>query len=446
MDPTLTSPPPLTDRIQWHEGMLLTPQHFQQEGARIDALVAWQSVATNPYGWGARSLVIDEALLTSGLLRVLSLDAILPNGMAVSFDAERAQGLTLELDLAPYAGAMEQQDLSVYLVVGKTRSLREPGQPTMFRGIESALVEDEVSQALAADLPRMAINLALAAGPVPSAAYTYLRLMTLKKDNEIVRRGQALPAMLEVPADSAVRQRAQLLAAHMRSKAVFLARQTAQPSSRLEDRLNLLEQKARLSSLILNLPVLEALLRSPVVQPLPLYLALCAQLGPLATLRPGAVPVLPPPYEHADSYPAFDAVLGALADLVEEVSQEWKTCTFGFDSQAFSLAVQPEWVGTRLVVGLRGQPERELTQWMAGAVIGSRTVWTSLSDRRVLGAGRTRIDDAPELGLRSSSGYTLFAVEVSDSFIVADQELLISNANESLQAQRPQEVVLFIKG
>ena len=440
------TPPQLSNRIQWHEGMLLTPQHFQQEGARIDALLAWQSMATQPYGWGARSFVIDEALLTTGLLRVLAIDAILPNGMAVTFDCEQSQGLSLELDLSAWSSAMEQQDLSVYLVVGKTRSLREPGQPTMFRGIESELVEDEVSQALAADLPRMAINLSLAAGAVPSAAYTYLRLMTLRKDNEIVRRGDAIPAMLEVPASSDVRQRAQLLAAHMRSKAVFLARQTALPSSRLEDRLNILEQKARLSSLILNLPVLEALLRLSVVQPVPLYLALCAQLGPLATLRPGAVPLLPPVYDHADTYAAFDVVLNALSDLVEEVSQEWKTCTFGFDGHVFSLAMQPEWVGARLVVGLRGQPERELTQWMSGAIVGSKTMWTSLSDRRVLGAARWRIDDAPELGLRASSGYTLFSVEVSDSFIVADQDLLISNVNESLQAQRPQEVVLFIKG
>lgn len=439
------TPPQLSNRIQWHEGMLLTPQHFQQEGARIDALLAWQSMATHPYGWGIRNLVIDEALLTTGLLRVLALDAIFPNGMAVTFDVEQSQQ-ALDLDLSPWSSAMEQQPLSIYLLIGKTRSLREPGQPTMFRGIESDLVEDEVSQALAADLPRMATNLSLSAGAVPSAAYIHLRLMTLHKDNEIVRRTSAMPAMLEVPADSLILQRAQLLAAHMRSKAVFLARQTAMPSSRLEDRLTMLEQKARLASLILNLPVLEALLRCSVVQPLPLYLALCAQLGPLATLRPGAVPILAPAYEHADSDAAFDAVLSALADLVDEVSQEWKTCTFSFDGQAFVLAMQPQWVGARLVVGLRGHPERELTQWMAGAVIGSKTIWTSLSDRRVLGAPRSRIDDAPELGLRSSSGYTLFSVEVSDSFIVADQAILISNANESVLAQRPHEVVLFIKG
>jgi type VI secretion system protein ImpJ len=436
----------LLDRIQWHEGMLLSPQQFQQESARVDALVAWQSLAGQPAAWGVRRLLVDEARLTTGTLRILALEAILPNGMAVHFDAARAQGRTLELDLAPHAQRMEQGDLAVYLAVGAARSLHLPGQPAMFRGLESGVVDDEVSAALACEVPRMGANLQLIAGQAPGAAYVALQLATLRKENEIVRRGPFWPAQLEVPPDSGLCRRAGELAAHMRSKAMFLARQNVAPSSRLEDRLTLLEQQSRLAGLVLHLPLLEAVLRAPVLQPQPLYLALCAQLGPLAALRPGAVPPAPPPYRHADSYAAFDSVLLALQELVDEVSQDWKTCTFDFDGQAFSLAMRAEWLGKRLVVGVRGQGERALAKWMDGAVIGSRTVWPSLCERRMLGAARAGIEHAPELGLRASAGYTLFGVDTSDQFIVADQALQISNVNEHLAAHRPQELVLFIKG
>ena len=119
---------------------------------------------------------------------------------------------------------------------------------------------------------------------------------------------------------------------------------------------------------------------------------------------------------------------------------------FGFKNGVFSLEVEPQWLGKTLVIGLRGPSERELVTWMAGAVVGSETVWTSLSDRRVLGASRKRIDEAPELGVRSSVGYTLFSIEVSSETIVAGQALVISNSNESRAAVRPQELVLFIKG
>lgn len=439
----------LYDRIQWHEGMLLTPQHFQQESARVDALVGWQALAAQPAAWGVRRLAIDEARLSGGKLRILALEAILPNGMAVAHDGRQAQDFVLELDLAPYAQAMEQGDLPVYLAVGAARSLRLSGQPAMFRRVDSPLVEDEVSEALADEVPRMAANLCLMAGKVPGPAWVYLHLMTLRKENESVRRCAFWPAQLEVPAGSALLQRAQALAALMRNKAVFLGRQTAGGSSRLEDRLAMLEQRARLSSLTLHLPLLEAALNAGPVQPQPLYLALCAQLGPLSALRPGAVPLAPPAYVHGDSQAAFDSVLDNLVDLVGEVSQEWKTCTFNLNGQVFSLPLRAEWLGgqgARLVVGLRGQGERELAAWMAGAVIGSRTVSASLGDRRVLGATRNAIDGAPELGLRGSQGCSLYAIEVSDQFIVAGQDLLISNINEHLLAQRPQEVVLFIKG
>jgi type VI secretion system protein ImpJ len=434
------------DRIQWHEGMLLSPQHFQQESARVDQQVAWQQLASVPLAWGVRRLVIDDHLLVNGLVRVLQLEAVLPDGMPVVWSVEQAGGLDLSLDLAEHASALEQGELAVYLTLGRSRSMAHPGQPSRFRGVVAAPVEDEVSGALPVDIPRAALNLALAAGPVPSSVYLHLKLMTVRKDNEVFRRGAYLPALLDVPRGSELFQRAQSLAAQMRSKATFLAKQTAQSSSRVEDRISLLEHRARLASLVMALPALEALLRAPAVAPFTLYLALCSQLGPLSLLRPGAVPLLPPAWDHTDPMTALGPVLQALQDFVAEVSQEWQTQPFGFDGRVFSLPLQPDWLGRRLVVGLRGQPERELSAWMGGAVIGSQTVWTSLSDRRVLGALRRRIDEAPELGVRSSAGFTLFAVEVADSFIVPDQPLVMGNANESSVAHRPQEIVLFIKG
>ena len=435
----------LFDRIQWHEGMLLTPQHFQQESTRVDALVGWQALAGQPTGWGVRELVVDEALLTCGMLRITALEAVLPNGMAVCHRSGRAQGAALELDLAPFAAALAQGELAVYLVVGTARSLRLPGQPSMFRPLESGLVDDEVSEALAEEVPRMGPNLALTAGKLPGAAYVHLRLMSLRKENEIVRRAPFWPAQLAVPAGSDLFGRAQALAAQMRNKAVFVGRQSAAGSSRLEERLAMLERKAQLASLTFNLPLLEAVLQVPAPQPLALYLALCAQLGPLSALRPGAVPLAPPPYVHADSYAAFDAVLGHLERLAGEVSEAWKTCTFTLDGAVFALPLREEWMGERLVVGLRGQGGAALARWMAGAVIGSRTVSTALSQRRVLGAPRHPIEGAAELGLRAD-GCALFAIELSEQFIVAGQDLLISNVNQHLQAEGPQEIVLFIKG
>ena len=108
--------------------------------------------------------------------------------------------------------------------------------------------------------------------------------------------------------------------------------------------------------------------------------------------------------------------------------------------------LKTDWIDTRLVVGLRGQPEKDLVAWMNGAVIGSQSAYASLRERRVLGAVRESIEVAPDLGVRTSSGYTLFAIQSQAVLTLPNEALIISNSAESASAQRPQEMILFVKG
>lgn len=442
----MAKPQRVPQRIVWHEGMLLAPQHFQQSEARVDALIAWHALAANPFGWGVRSLEIDTALLPAARFRVLSLEAILPDGTAVQYSAEDASHGALELDLAPHAEALAAGPLDIYLTLPLGRSLREPGAPARFRSVASAPVEDEVSEAVPADVPRLVPNLGLSAGDIPSGLHTHLRLGTVHRDNELIKLGADLPALLEVPRQGAFWESVAQVAGQLRGKAAYLAKQTAVPSSKAEDRLAWLEHKDRLRSLLTGLPALEAVLRTPHLHPYPLYLALVSLLGPLSMLRAGALPPVPPVYDHADPLATFAPLLQSVQDALGEVSQAHREHKFEFRHGAFELVLQPEWLGQRLVVGLRGQSEKDLRAWMEGAIVGSQSAYASLRERRVLGATRVAIEAAEDLGVRASAGYTLFAITVNAALTVAGQPLIISNSAESAAAQRPQEVVLFAKG
>ncbi|MDQ2822320.1 MAG: hypothetical protein M3Y65_18385 [Pseudomonadota bacterium] len=203
--------------------------------------------------------------------------------------------------------------------------------------------------------------------------------------------------------------------------------------------------------LVRDTRLLDTLLALPAAKYFAATLALCAQLGALAALRPGTVPLAPPAYAHADSHAAFTTVLDHLEGLVNEVSQEWRTVSFSFDGAVFSVPMQAGWLAQRLVVGLRGQGAKGVSQWLAGATIGSRTVSASLRDRRMPGARRARIDAAPELNVRAGGGSILFEIAVDAHFVVAGQDLLISNESgngdgqASLHAMRPQEIILYVK-
>ena len=158
---TVSAPLP---HIQWHEGMLLSPQHFQQESARVDTLVAWQSLSANALAWGVKYFDIDESLLANGLLRVNSLEAVFPDGTPFVFNAENGDGQQLELQLADWEDALSVGELSVYVALGINRSLNAPGQVSRFHGIDASAVNDEISEALPVDLPRMKLKVLMMAG------------------------------------------------------------------------------------------------------------------------------------------------------------------------------------------------------------------------------------------------------------------------------------------
>lgn len=434
------------ERVQWHEGMLLSPQHFQQASSRLDSLVAWHTLLAAPFSWGIRRLRIDSGLLPAGVVRVLQLEAIMPDGTSVSFFADNPLHGTLELKLAPFADVLGNAPLDVYLVLPLTKSMRDKGSPARFRSVAASQVEDEVSEALPVDVPRLLPNLSLAAGELPSGLYTYLRLGTVFKDNELIKMGDDLPPLIEMPKDGELWEKVSAFVGQLRGKAAFVAKQTAVPSSKTEDRLAYLEQRERLRNLMTGLPQIEAVLRTPSLHPYALYLALCALLGPLSMLKPGALPPVPPEYDHANPLAVFNPVLEALQDSLQEISQEYREHKFEYRHGAFEIGLQTEWVGKELVVGLRGQPEKDLIAWMNGAIVGSQSAYASLRERRVLGALRSSIEVAEELGVRASSGYTLFSIQTSAALTLANEPLIVSNSTESASALRPQEMVLFVKG
>lgn len=441
----VSTPDTPPERIQWHEGMLLAPQHLQQESARVDQLLAWQTLLAQPMAWGVRTLVLDDNLLANGLLRILRLQAILPDGTGISHDAAQATGPDLQIDLSGMADTLGWQEVPVFLALARSRAMA-PGQVARFRGVSMPPVQDEVSEAPAIDIPRAALQPVLLAGDPPSALLTGMQLLTVRKEGGVYRRGAYQPALLTLPEDSVCMVRARSLAGQMRSKAGFLARQTDTPSSQWQERLQLLEQRIRLAALAQALSLLESLLALPFLTPVQLFLGLNAAVGQLACLRQGSVPGMAPAWQSADPLCALTPVLDALESLLGEVSQSWRTRSFTLREGGFELVLEPQWIGQRLVLGLLGASDKESQRWMAAAVIGSAPVWTSLSERRVLGAAREQIDEAPELGLRGAGHCQLFSVAPQPAFITPGQALRIGHGHPGGDATGPREIVLFVQG
>ena len=64
----------LTPAVQWHEGMMLSPQHFQQSDLRHHQILSHQLMLSSYYHWGVYALKLDPIVLPDGLVRILELE------------------------------------------------------------------------------------------------------------------------------------------------------------------------------------------------------------------------------------------------------------------------------------------------------------------------------------------------------------------------------------
>ena len=438
------------DRIQWHEGMLLSPQHFQLESARVDALIAWHTLTSSPYGWGVKRLKFDTALLAAGTLRILELEAILPDGTAIAIDHQEPGATDLSLKLDDMMAALAEGPQTVWLSLPVSRNMKMPEMASRFLSVKADAVEDEVSDAAPADIPRLLPNLMLSAGDVPPALTVSMAIASVLEDDGVIKLGDTLPALLDLHAAPELLDALRDFVHTLRSKAAFVARQSAgvPQAEQRGERLALLQ---RLSCMVPALPVLEAHLQSPVISPYPLYLALCNLLGPMSLLRPGALPITPPAYDHAQPHLAFLPLLRELDENLSEVSQDYREVTMEWVNGAFELGLRPEWVGQRLVVGLKGSvgstggAAGEAEDWMDTAVIGPAHVFGELREKRVLGYRRARIAGAPEMQLRSLPGVMLYEIVPGPELLRPDSRLVIGASGRAGNAARPAAIGLFIR-
>jgi type VI secretion system protein ImpJ len=108
-----------SSKLLWGEGLFLRPQHFQRQDAYHEWRLAQAMHLLHPYAWGVRQLRVDEDALSSGLLRILELRAVLPDGDL--YDAPRDDALPDPVALGELD--MPQSDVVLHLAVAPMRRM-----------------------------------------------------------------------------------------------------------------------------------------------------------------------------------------------------------------------------------------------------------------------------------------------------------------------------------
>ena len=442
----MTVAPKLPDAIQWHEGMLLAPQHFQQMAARIDDLLHYQIEAAAPFHWGIKSLTIDTVLLIEGAFRVLEIEAVMPDGLVV-YHAPATEG-TLEVDLTPYTDEMTQKPITVYLVVPAKKEGQVSARGTLARynSMEGRPVIDENTGESELSIPRLVPRISLLITDKPPQKYTSLPLARVSYRNETYSMTDYLAPCLNVSLKSPIGRMCSAVSRRLREKSVFLAERISSPAAALRGPMSL-ETKLLIHAMVSGLPEFEALLSTGRAHPYTLYLSLCTILGNLSALGAGLVPPVLAPYNHDDLFANFDETRAYIFRVIDEGILESHTAIpFDFENGVFSLRLIRAWTTPTIAIGVRGRtamPEEEVIVWFEESLISSDINVESLKEKRIRGADREKIEGDEELV--PTRGMTLYSVKTDAEFISPDKKLQVLNTSDPMNKRGPAEIILYVR-
>ena len=420
----------VSPEVRWYEGMLLMPQHFQLLARRQESLLHYHAAVMAPYHWGVRSMQTD--ILASGIFRIRELDAVMPNGLAVSARPKDAADLTI--NLTTLGDEAMRRPTRIHLAI---RDLRAD------RYLARELTVADEQEGGESEVQVIVPKLLLFAGDEPPAAFVSFPLAEVEYRGEKFIRTRYEPPCLRVERDSPLYDLCDGMCARVRRKASELAgRARSLPGSFTA--LAIAETKALVHDLVGELLPFEALVKSETAHPVPLYLALCSLAGHVAGLSIALVPPQLEPYDHENLIVSFEKALAVIDTSLREGAQEaYTSYRFILEGEAFRLGFRNDWFTRRLVLGVRSAanaPATETEKWMEGALIGGDSKLSSLRERRVLGA--TRTPRGADADLAPPPGEMLFTLLLEKDSVVNGQDLVIVNPGGG---RLPEDIVLYVR-
>lgn len=436
----------LPEAIQWHEGMLLGPQHFQQLSLRHEELVHYHAMAVSPFHWGLRRMSVDHLLLADGTLRVLSLEAIMPDGLIVCFD--QRDNDRLEVDLTSHVEEMHHKPLTIHLVVPvrtDSRAATEGGQPR-YDSVEGRPVVDVNTGESALSIPSLRPRLSLLVSPTLPGKYTGFPLLKVIYKDDAFNLDPFIAPTLNVVSDSPLWDICSTVGQKIRGRAFSLSEKVHSPAVMARETY-ILETRLMIQAMVSSLPRFEAVLHSNRSHPFLLYLVLCQMAGNMAALGTGLVPPVFSEYNHNDLRATYMEVIQYINRMMDEgVSETHTPIPFVYQNGVFSIKLTPARSSARLLIGARLKPgtsEQGISDWMDECLIGSDPNIDQMRMKRILGPERKQVQE--EGGLIPPRGITLFSVKNDPRFIEVDQELMVINISDTKGRRAPAELLLYVR-
>lgn len=316
-------------QVHWHEGMFLSPQHFQQADRAHQVHLAQVLRAVSGFAYGVQHLEIDAQALAAGDIALLSGDGIFPDGTPFCFVDPNE--LPLSRPIAEHLGANDSR-IAVYLALPTTPpgavacapDGRHDGRLTRYR-IRRATVIDDAPGGREREIPLAAPNLRLLFGDEPREGHAALRIAELERSGAggFVISSDCVPPCLRIGAYPALLASVRRIAEILVGRSTELALQRRARTHGLVE-FSVSEAAAFIALHTLNghLPTLLHLIHSGHQHPEQVFLQLATLAAQLMTLADDGHPKDLPRYLHDEPMACFTAIEARLRALLQVVTPQ----------------------------------------------------------------------------------------------------------------------------
>ncbi|MDR0678133.1 MAG: type VI secretion system baseplate subunit TssK [Holosporaceae bacterium] len=423
--------------IQWHEGMLLSPHHFQQTNNNIQHLLGVFNTAHSAFGFGVYDLKIDTSALVSGVIRILKVRGIFQDGFYFDFDAIGDQ--PLEKNLTDYF-ASSSTAVKIYLAIPNRKEGKNELEGDMARYYSSEITNicDENTGENAINIPILKPRLRLLMENEVDGRYVSFPIFEAEKsiDGGIIS-SSFIPPFICIDEHSKISEICRNISQTIRNKASYFADRKDNYSRTATD-----ESMSSLRLLIQAGLPLEALIRINGIHPFEIYKCLLAAVSSIISINPTQLIPQLPIYNHNNLFRTFNDLLKYIEGILEHLKQQYNIIHFERNGAIFKLQMKKEWMaGDEIALGILktfSSSDDEALAWINGVQIASESMLPMIRDKRVLGAER-RILERGEY-ITQPNGMTIIAVKTKTAYVKPSEKLCLLNSSQSTI---PEEVVLY---
>lgn len=441
----------LSDPICWHEGMLLSPQHFQQDHLYWEQRILRYLSNQAPYFWGVQQLVYDEGALSEGRLVVRRLACAMPDGMLIDYDSRKSDDL-LNLSFKDSVPLNQTRRIYLSVPVHFDGAASDKTDNRRYRSYQAVPQVDDNTNEGSVVLQRLRPIISLSIGDEPGGQYVSLPLLEVKRlDNASFDLTDYCPPATDLRGckflgNYSPLQKATDLAMDIRKRVRRLEGIVGDGGEKLGASASE-RQRQWILALVKPLPELEVLLDSAVVPPFDLYRTLARAMGQLSELGSEPLPPKLPAYQHKDTAQGFKMAFEFLTGTIKEISLSYTTLTFAEEQYGiFSLPFDKAWKGRKVYLEIRPTPNVNMEQaeaWMNAGCVASFSKQRELKLQRMSGAEVFRVPADKDGDIQARSGNLLFKVEDSPN-ILPGQKLIIRLMDMNLDSMRPERIFLHV--